>query len=122
MDFPITELMDRDECVKWIHEYCHPEGLKCPHCQAGITQARWFRKTKRSGLDVYRCQVCAGIYNLYSGTVFEGRSVCAVIGRQTQSAHPRDGKHKVTRYVPSSNGLPNQKLSSILMNTPATIN
>jgi transposase-like protein len=36
-------------------------------------QANWFRKTKRSDLDVYRCKVCHGIYNLYSGTVFEGR-------------------------------------------------
>ena len=51
----------------------HLDGLKCPHCPAGQEQARWFRRTKRSDLDVYRCKVCQGIYNLYSGTVFEGR-------------------------------------------------
>jgi transposase-like protein len=74
MDFPITELMDRQACVKWLEEYFHPEGLKCPHCQAGLDQAAWFRKTKRSDLDVYRCKSCHGIYNLYSETVFEGRN------------------------------------------------
>lgn len=74
MDFPIVELMDRQACLQWLEEYFHPGGLKCPHCQAGLDQSLWFRKTKRSDLDVYRCKVCRGIYNLYSGTVFEGRS------------------------------------------------
>ena len=73
MDFPIKELMDRESCLEWIAAYFHPEGQTCPHCGAEIEQRRWFRKTKRSDLDVYRCQSCQGIYNLYSGTVFEGR-------------------------------------------------
>jgi transposase-like protein len=73
MDFPIKELMDREACLQWIEAYFHPERLKCPHCGAEFEQAYWFRKTIRSDLDVYRCQVCQGIYNLYSGTVFEGR-------------------------------------------------
>ena len=73
MDFPIADLMHRDACVAWIQEYFYPNGLKCPHCQAGFEQAHRFRRTKRSQLDVYRCQRCKGIFNLYSGTVFEGR-------------------------------------------------
>jgi transposase-like protein len=66
-------LVDREACLEWLEEYFHPDGLKCPHCQAKRDQANWFRKTKKSDLDVYRCKVCRGIYNLYSGTVFEGR-------------------------------------------------
>lgn len=73
MDFPITNLMDREACLEWIEAYFHPEGQKCPHCQAEFAKARWFRKTKQSELDVYRCEVCQGVYNLYSGTIFEGR-------------------------------------------------
>jgi transposase-like protein len=73
MDFPIVELMDRQACVRWIEAYFHPTGLKCPHCQADLKKALAFRKTKRSDLVVYRCKACRGIYNLYSGTVFEGR-------------------------------------------------
>jgi hypothetical protein len=52
MDFPIKELMDRAACLEWIEAYFHPEGQKCPHCQAPFEQARWFRKTKCSDLDV----------------------------------------------------------------------
>lgn len=73
MDFPIVELMDREACVVWLTGHFHPDGLKCPHCQSGVDQAIYFRKTKRSDLIVYRCKVCRGIYNLYSGTAFEGR-------------------------------------------------
>lgn len=73
MDFPITNLMDREACLDWIEEYFHPEGMECPHCRATFEQANWFRQTERSELDVYRCKECTGIYNLYSGTVFEGR-------------------------------------------------
>jgi transposase-like protein len=73
MDFPISNLMDREACLDWIGRYFHPEGMKCPHCGADFERANWFRRTKRSELDVYRCKECQGIYNLYSGTVFEGR-------------------------------------------------
>ena len=73
MDFPIVELMDREACTIWLTNHFHPDGLKCPHCQAGLDQALRFRKTKRSDLIIYRCKVCRGIYNLYSGTAFEGR-------------------------------------------------
>lgn len=73
MDFPIVELMDHQACLQWLEEHFHLSGLKCLHCQAGLEQALLFRKTKRSDLDVYRCKICRGIYNLYSGTVFEGR-------------------------------------------------
>lgn len=74
MDFPIVDLLDNDLSSQWLHKHFHPEGLKCPHCQAGLDEAREFRETKSSGLIVYRCKVCHGIYNLYSQTVFAGTS------------------------------------------------
>jgi transposase-like protein len=73
MDFPIVDLMDRTACEKWIQRYFHPDGSKCPHCEAPTEKGLWFRRTERSDLDVYRCRNCKGIYNLYSGTIFEGR-------------------------------------------------
>ena len=73
MDFPIVDLMDRASREAWIETYFHPDGLKCPHCGAPFGQGRWFRRTQKSDLDVYRCQACKGVYNLYSDTVFEGR-------------------------------------------------
>ncbi len=40
--------------------------------------ARFFRINSGSGLPVYRCQQCQGIYNLYSGTVFAGSQLAPV--------------------------------------------
>ena len=70
MDFPINELMSDKASTEWILEHFHPNGLRCPHCDAAWAEASEFRRTKRSQLLVYRCKRCHGIYNLYSGTVF----------------------------------------------------
>jgi transposase-like protein len=75
MDFPITKLMSEKASTEWIMEYFHPHGLRCPHCEAAWAEAREFRSTRRSELTVYRCRRCRGIYNLYSGTIFEGRQL-----------------------------------------------
>jgi transposase-like protein len=73
MDFPILEVVDDQRSESWLERHFHPQGLHCPHCGAGTETAFVFRQTKCSGLTVYRCQCCQGIYNLYSGTVFAGR-------------------------------------------------
>jgi transposase-like protein len=75
MDFPISDLMSEKASEEWIMEYFHPTGVRCPHCAAGWAEAREFRTTRRSQLTVYRCRVCRGIYNLYSGTIFEARQL-----------------------------------------------
>lgn len=69
MIFPITDLLDDGHSEKWLLEHFHPEGLRCPKC--GSTRRRFFRETQTSRLTVYRCLQCEGIYNLYSGTLFE---------------------------------------------------
>ncbi len=70
MDFPIINLLDTDGSAAWVEQHFHPQGMKCPHCQAGRDEARFFRVNRGSGLTVYRCLRCDGIYNLYSGTLF----------------------------------------------------
>ena len=42
---------------------------------AGWANAFEFRRTRKSQLRVYRCRACRGIYNLYSGTIFEARQL-----------------------------------------------
>jgi transposase-like protein len=74
MIFPITDLLDDEQSKKWLLEHFHPEGLRCPKC--GSTKRRFFRKTETSRLPVYRCLECEGIYNLYSGTLFEKKHLC----------------------------------------------
>lgn len=72
MDFPILDLLDDDESVRWLEKHFHPDGFGCPHCGAARDDAWFFRVNAGSGLSVYRCRQCRGIYNLYSGTVFAG--------------------------------------------------
>jgi transposase-like protein len=69
MIFPITDLLDDGRSETWLLEHFHPKGLRCPKC--GSTRRRFFRETEASRLTVYRCLQCEGIYNLYSGTLFE---------------------------------------------------
>lgn len=69
MIFPITDLLDDKHSEEWLLEHFHPEGLRCPKC--GSKSRRTFRETETSRLTVYRCLECEGIYNLYSGTLFE---------------------------------------------------
>jgi transposase-like protein len=72
MDFPIIGLLDDETCIDWLMEYFHPDGFRCPHCGAPHAESRFFRVNCGSGLEVYRCHRCHGVYHLYSGTVFEG--------------------------------------------------
>jgi len=71
MEFPLTDLLNRESCTQWILEHFHPDGLKCPRCGASVEHARHFRTTRRSQLTVYRCRHCDQTDNLYSGTLFE---------------------------------------------------
>lgn len=72
MDFPILDLLDPEQSEAWLEKHFHPDGLKCPHCQADKTEGRCFRVNRGSGLTVYRCRRCDHVYHLYSETVFEG--------------------------------------------------
>jgi len=72
MEFPITDHLDEEESAKWILEHFHPKGQNCPKCNRGVEQSRKFRRTQCSGLDVQRCKQCGTIYNLYTGTLFQG--------------------------------------------------
>jgi len=73
MEFPITDLLDQPKCEAWILAHFHPTGLRCPRCGATVGNAHRFRRTAKSGLQVYRCNECEQAYNLYSGTVLQQR-------------------------------------------------
>ena len=92
MDFPIIDLLDNDQCVAWLEHHFHPTGLRCAHCHAPHEEARFFRVNAGSGLPVYRCHRCQGIYHLYSGTVFAGSQLVpehvVLIGRGVLQGQP----------------------------------
>src|SRR3954465_13373642 len=94
MDFPILTLLDTDASTAWIAQHFHPDGFGCPHCHAHLNEARVFRINRGSGLPVYRCRACQGVYTLYSRTIFEG----------CHAARP--GRLVVTRRVPGAGACP----------------
>ena len=71
MDFPIIDLIDEEQATAWLLKHFHPEGGHCPHCDAGVKEARHFGRTRKSRLQIYRCLSCDGVSNLYSGTAFQ---------------------------------------------------
>ena len=88
MDFPITELMDREACLQWLEEYFH-QRVEMPHCQTSLT-GKLVSKTEKSDLDVYRCKVCRGIYNLTAE-----RCLKADILRQTNVYYSRSAARQI---------------------------
>jgi transposase-like protein len=67
IDFPIDELLDEDECSKWLERRLHPDGLKCPRC--GSSERR---VAQRNGpWTAYRCKACDRYHSILTGTVFE---------------------------------------------------
>jgi transposase-like protein len=75
MDFPVVHLLDDELSEQWLLKHFHPKGLQCPHCGAKLKRARVFRHTRRSQVTVYRCRTCAGLLNVYSGTIFEAKQL-----------------------------------------------
>jgi transposase-like protein len=67
IDFPIDELLDEDECIKWLQRRFHPNGLKCPRCDSSER-----RVAQRNGpWSAYRCKACDRYHTILTGTVFE---------------------------------------------------
>jgi transposase-like protein len=67
IDFPIDELLDEDECARWLEKLLHPTGLQCPRCGQSHK-----RIAQHNGYwTAYRCKSCDRYYSLLTGTVFE---------------------------------------------------
>jgi transposase-like protein len=67
IDFPIVELLDEEECARWLEQRLHPDGLHCPGCHADqrrVAQRHRF-------WTAYRCKACDQYYTLLTGTIFE---------------------------------------------------
>jgi len=73
IEFPIVDLLSKQSSYEWLLGHFHPQGLVCPRCGAGLEQARLFRIRTVTEVEDYRCGHCDKTYNVFSGTVFEGR-------------------------------------------------
>jgi transposase-like protein len=72
MDFPIIDLMDQAACYRRLHVLLHPDGLTCPRCGAGRDGYSVHRRRDHSPVVDYRCKGCKRVFNLYTGTPWQG--------------------------------------------------
>jgi len=76
MDFPIVELMDQESCYRKLTGILHPAGLCCPRCRQ--TQGLNVHRRNRWPVVDYHCKGCGRVFNVFTGTVFQGTSrTCA---------------------------------------------
>lgn len=71
MQYPLTDLLDEDECYRYLLRTLHPAGL---HCPAGhlvpLDQAPHDRR--RAPIVDYRCRTCGSVFNAFTETVWAG--------------------------------------------------
>jgi transposase-like protein len=72
MDFPILDLMDQPACYQRLLGLLHPGGLTCPRCQAGRDRYTAHRRRDGSPVVDYRCKDCRRVFNLFTGTPWQG--------------------------------------------------
>jgi transposase-like protein len=72
MDFPIIDLMDQHACYQRLLDLLHPGGLTCPRCGSGRSRYTVHRRRAHSPVVDYRCQDCRRVFNLFTGTAWQG--------------------------------------------------
>ena len=72
MDFPILDLMDEAACYHRLLGLLHPDGLTCPGCGGGRDRYTVHRRSERSPVVAYRCEGCRRVFNLFTGTPWQG--------------------------------------------------
>ena len=79
MRFPITDLLDEQECYDFLLRTLHPDGLKCPGGHL-LPPHQSPHDRSRTPVMGYRCRICGCVYNLFTGTVWSGTHYnCATI-------------------------------------------
>jgi transposase-like protein len=72
MVMPINDLLDEDKCCRLLMETLHPGGLRCPEGHA-LPPDQPPHDRRRAPILDYRCKECRSVFNLFTGTVLQGR-------------------------------------------------
>ena len=71
MRFPITDLLDNQQCYKYLKEILHPDGLSCPYGHPLPPDQSPHDRSRTPVVD-YRCRTCGTVFNVFTGTVWSG--------------------------------------------------
>jgi transposase-like protein len=87
MDFPILDLMDEPACHRRLLDLLYPDGLTCPRCGGGRNRYNIHRRHDDSPVVDYRCRDCRRVFNLFTGTIWQGthRSPAQILREFTQN-------------------------------------
>jgi transposase len=71
MRFPLTDLLDQQDCYAYVLNTLHPDGLRCPNDHPlPADQAPHDRH--RAPVQDYCCRACGSVFNLFTDTVWAG--------------------------------------------------
>jgi len=71
MRFPITDLLDEQECHDALLRILHPQGLYFPHGHE-LPEGQRPHMCDRAPVLDYRCRTCGSVFNLFTGTPWTG--------------------------------------------------
>jgi transposase len=69
--FPLSALLDEQECYNYLVHILHPEGLCCKHGHA-LPPGQAPHDRKRAPIVDYRCRVCGNVFNVFTNSVWGG--------------------------------------------------
>lgn len=72
MQFPITDLLDEQECHDYLLRTLHPNGMICPQCGLLLPPGRAPHDRSRDPIFDYLCRRCGRVFNLFTDTVWQG--------------------------------------------------
>ena len=72
MQFPITDLLDEQECHDYLLRTLHPNGIVCPQCGLPLPLSQAPHDRSRDPIFDYLCRKCGRVFNLFTDTVWQG--------------------------------------------------
>lgn len=69
--FPLTDVLDEQECYRYLQGILHPDGMACPNGHPLPPDQSPHDRT-RDTVVKYKCRVCGAVSNLFTGTVWSG--------------------------------------------------
>jgi len=69
--FPISDLLNPEECYDYFLHVLYPEGLRCKNGRP-LPPDQAPHDRSRAPLVGYRCRVCGNVFNLFTNSVWEG--------------------------------------------------
>lgn len=69
--FPLTDLLNQQECYNLLLDILHPQGLCCPYGHF-LLAGQCPHMCDRAPILNYRCRECGTVFNVFTGTVWAG--------------------------------------------------